>query len=249
MKLLLLNPNTSQGVTEQLLAAARQAASPGTEIVAMTAHRGVPYISTRTEEAIAAVAVLEILAEHNHAYDGAIIAAFGDPGLLSAKELFDFPVVGLAEASMLSACMLGRRFGIVTFAHALGDWYQDSVARDRMEARCAGIRSLDEPFTTIADVQTEKEDKLIELAIKSVEEDGADVVILAGAPLAGLASKVADRVPVPLVDCSMAAVVQLEAAARLGTTRKAAKGSSRRPDAKSSFGLTEALRRRIAHED
>jgi 5-methylthioadenosine/S-adenosylhomocysteine deaminase len=30
--------------------------------------------------------------------------------------LFDVPIVGLAEAAMLSACMLGRRFSIVTFA-------------------------------------------------------------------------------------------------------------------------------------
>lgn len=245
MKLLLLNPNTTDAVTTQLMTAAQAAAAPDVEIIGLTATTGVPYISTRTEEAIAAVATLELLAHHHQAYDGAIIAAFGDPGLLAAKELFDFPVVGLAEASMLSACALGRRFGIVTFAHALGDWYEDSVRRDRLQDRCAGIRALDEPFAAITDVQREKQDKLVALAIESVEQDGADVVILAGAPLAGLAAAVADRVPVPLVDCCMAAVVQLEAAVRL-RPRKAMVGSGRRPAPKSSSGLDAALAARIA---
>jgi len=247
MRILLLNPNTTQALTDLLFAAARKAAAPDVEIDAITATRGVPYISTRTEEAIAAVSTLEILAERHRSYDGAIIAAFGDPGLAAAKELFDFPVVGLAEASMLLACTLGRRFGIVTFAHDLGDWYADSVHRDRMEARCAGIRALDEPFSAGSDVQREKEDKLVELAMASVVRDGADVVILAGAPLAGLAHKIADRVPVPLVDCCMAAVVQLVAAIRLGT-RKATAGSGRRPASKPSKGLDRALAARIAGE-
>lgn len=247
MRILLVNPNTTQEITDLLLAAARQAAAPDVEIDPVTASRGVPYISTRTEEAVAAVATLELLAQHHAGYDAAIIAAFGDPGLAAAKELFDIPVVGLAEASMLSACVLGRRFGIVTFAHALGDWYADSVRRDRLEDRCAGIRSLDEPFAAVSDVQREKQDKLVDLAMASVNEDGADVVIIAGAPLAGLAGVVAGRIPVPLVDCCMAAVVQAEAAVRLGT-RKATAGSGRRPAPKPSVGLDAALAARIAGE-
>ncbi len=29
-----------------------------------------------------------------------VIAAFGDPGLIAARELFDLPIVGMAEAAM-----------------------------------------------------------------------------------------------------------------------------------------------------
>ena len=247
MRILLLNPNTTGAITGLLHAAALKAAAPDVTIDAITAERGLPYISTRTEEAIAAVATLEMLARHHAGYDAAIIAAFGDPGLWAAKELYDIPVVGLAEASMLSACALGRRFGIVTFAHDLGDWYEDSVRRERMEARCAGIRSLDEPFAAVSDVQREKHNKLVELAMAAVEEDGADVVIIAGAPLAGLAEQVKAQVPVPLVDCCMAAVVQATGAVRLGTL-KATRGSGRRPAPKPSTGLDARLAARLSGE-
>ena len=146
MRILLLNPNTTKEVTERLWAAGRSVAAHGTELIPLTAARGVPYIATRAEAQIGGAIALEMLAEHHATVDAAIIAAFGDPGLLGARELFDIPVIGLAEAAMLTACMLGRRFAIVTFARALGPWYQDCVDMHGLNARCAGIRTLDSAF-------------------------------------------------------------------------------------------------------
>src|SRR5262249_53748800 len=101
-------------------------------------------------------------------------------------------------------------------------------------------------FRSIVDVQEEKEALLVELANKAVSDDEADVVILGGAPLAGLNTKVADRIPVPLVDPVAAAVKQAEALLALGP-RKAAAGTFRRPDAKSTVGLSDALAAHIEH--
>ncbi|OCO98860.1 MULTISPECIES: aspartate/glutamate racemase family protein [unclassified Ensifer] len=246
MKILLLNPNTSAGVTDLLLAAGQQVSAPGTTVVPLTASRGVPYISTRAEAQIGGAIALEMLAEHHDHVDAAIIAAFGDPGLLGARELFDIPVVGMAEAAMLSACMLGRRFAIVTFARALGPWYHECVAMHGLEHRCAGIRMLDGTFGSISSVQEEKEALLVELANRAVEEDEADVVILAGAPLAGLAAKVRDRIPVPVVDQIAAAVKQAEALVAL-KPRKAIAGTFRRPEPKPTVGIEGPLADRIEH--
>ncbi len=73
------------------------------------------------------------------------------------------------------------------------------------------------------------------------------MIILAGAPLAGLAAKVADRIAVPLVDQAQAALRQAETLAALAP-RKAAAGRFSRPGPKPSVGLSEALARRLAHE-
>jgi allantoin racemase len=246
VKILLLNPNTTTAVTELLRAAGAQVASPGTELVAMTASRGVPYIATRAEAQIGGAIALEMLAEAGTKFDAAVIAAFGDPGLFGARELFDIPVVGLAEAAMLTACMAGQRFSIVTFARALAPWYQECVAMHGLGARCAGIRTLDDGFRSIADVQAEKEDMLVTLANRAVEQDGADVVILSGAPLAGLAAKVSHRIPVPVIDPVAAAVRQAETLAVL-KLRKAVAGTFRRPDAKATIGLAEPLAAVIEH--
>lgn len=240
MRILVLNPNTSSGITDRLMGAARAVASPGTELVALTAPRGFPYIATRAEAQIGGAIALEMLAEHHAGVDAAIIAAFGDPGLLGARELFDLPVVGMAEAAMLTACMLGKRFAIVTFARALGPWYAECVETHGLGGRLAGIRMLDGHFASVSDVQEEKEELLVQLAHAAVEEDEADVVILAGAPLAGLADKVKHRIPVPVVDQMAAALKQAETLVSLGL-RKATAGSFRRPAAKATLGLPASL--------
>jgi allantoin racemase len=246
VKILLLNPNTTADVTDLLHAAGTKVASPGTELVVATAKRGVPYIATRAEAQIGGAIALEMLAEAGSSVDAAVIAAFGDPGLFGARELFDIPVVGLAEAAMLTACMLGRRFAIVTFARALAPWYQECVAMHGLDARCAGIRTLDGTFRSISDVQAEKEDLLVTLANRAVEQDDADVVILSGAPLAGLADKVRDRISVPVVDPIAAAVRQAETLVAL-KPRKAVAGTFRRPDPKPTVGLAEPLAAVIEH--
>lgn len=248
MRLLLLNPNTSTGMTERMLAVGREVAAPGTELVPLTAPRGVPYIASRAEAQVGGAVALEMLAEHHDGIDAAIVAAFGDPGLFAARELFDRPVVGMAEAAMLTACMLAQRFAIVSFATALGPWYAECVAAHGLTGRCAGIRLLDSPFRDVGAVQEEKEHLLVKLALATVRENGADAIILAGAPLAGLAGRVADRIPVPIVDPVAAAVKQAEALVAL-RPRKAEAGTFRRPPAKPTRGLSEALARRIAHVD
>ena len=240
MQILLLNPNTSTGVTDRMLAAAKRIASPATEIVARTAPRGVPYIATRAEALIGGAIALEMMAEHGKAADAVIVGAFGDPGLGGLRELAAVPVIGLAEAAMLTACMLGRRFSIVTFAQALGPWYEECVDYHGLTSRLAAIRFLTTPFRDVTNVQDELGDAIIEIANRSVAEDNADVVILAGAPLAGFAETIRNRVPVPLVDGVAAAVRQAETLVDLHP-RKATMGSYRRPDPKPSTGLPPAL--------
>ena len=246
MRILLANPNTSQSVTDRLAAAARAVASPGTEVVAVTASIGVPYIATRAEAAIGAYALLGLLADHAAGADAVVVAAFGDPGLDAARELLAVPVVGMAEASMLTACMLGRRFAIVTFATALGNWYQDAVDRVGLGARCSGIHSLGEPFADIGAVAEEKAAKLVALCAVAVA-GGADACILGGAPLAGLAATIAGQVPVPLVDGAGAALRQAETLVAL-RPRNVAAGGFRRLAAKPVQGLPPALAR-LFHGD
>jgi allantoin racemase len=248
MRILMINPNTTAAMTQRMLAVARSAAAPATELAAVTAARGVPYIATRAEAQIGGATVLELLAENHVGSDAAIIAAFGDPGLLGARELFSVPVVGVSEAAMLTACMLGRTFSIVTFSRALGPWYRECVEIHGLASRLASIRMVDRPFQSVADVQEEHQELLVSAADRAVTEDGADVVIFGGGPLAGLADRVKDRIDVPVVDPLAAAVKQAEALHAL-KARKAVKGAFRRPDPKPAIGVPDALARYLEHDD
>lgn len=246
MRILLINPNTTRAMTERMNDSAQAALAPDVDLVALTAEQGVPYIASRAEALVAGTTTLEMIARHQHGMDAIVIAAFGDPGLIAARELFDLPITAMAEAALLTACMLGPRFSIVTFSRALVPWYEDSVAAAGLDARCASIRVPDVGFNSVNEVQHELEDHLVALARRTVEEDKADVVILAGAPLTGLAARIADRVPVPLVDPLDAAIGQATLLARL-RTRPAGAGRFARPGAKPAIGLPPALAAWIEH--
>src|ERR1700727_1228892 len=177
MRILILNPNTTEEVTSLMLDAGRAVASPGVELEAITAPRGFPYIASRAEAQIGGAVALEMLAETQGCFDAAILAAFGDPGLLGARELFDFPVIGVSEAAMLTACMLGGQFLVITFANGLCAWYRDCVAMHRLEGRCAGVVAIDRNFGSLEDARETNWPALVDLANKAIAERDADVAI------------------------------------------------------------------------
>lgn len=248
MKLLIVNPNISDSVTGLIEAEARRAASPGVELTLLTAPFGVAYIETRAEAAVGAYATLNLLAEHYPGHDAAVVAAFGDPGLAAAREMLPIPVVGLTEAALMSAAMLGGRFSIVAISRRIRAWYQETVDQHRLGGRLASIRCLDEALADIGSVQADKGEQLLALCETAVREDGADVIIIAGAPLAGLARSIAGRIPVPVVDGVSSAVRHAETLAALGP-RAASAGSYAPPPEKDCKGLPPALARLIGRKE
>jgi Asp/Glu/hydantoin racemase len=240
MKLLLINPNISEDVTKVMAEEARKSASPGTEIVTTTARFGVLYIENRAEAAIASHAVLDALAEHGAGVDAAIVSAFGDPGLAAARELYDLPIVGLAESALLMAWTLGHRYSIVAMTPRLGLWFRECAQQHGLDGRLASVRALADGPTDIAKAKEQLREKLVAESLRAVQEDGAEVVILGGGPIAGLARECRDRIPVPALDGVSCAVRLAEALVGLGP-RPPQRGSFARPPAKPNRGLSPAL--------
>ncbi|PZW42112.1 Asp/Glu/hydantoin racemase [Humitalea rosea] len=211
MRLLVVNSNTSDSVTARIATTARDAARPGTEVAAVSAPFGLPLIVSRADWLVAGPATLAALAAAKGSYDAAVVACFGDPGVEAAKELFDVPVVGISEAAFHAAAMLGRRFGVVSFTAALRPMFEECLARNGLASRCSGFRMGPAFAGDPGRVAEERREMIVALCRAAVEEDGAEVVILGGGPLAGLAPAIAPSVAVPLVDGTVAAVRMAEA--------------------------------------
>jgi Asp/Glu/hydantoin racemase len=249
MKLLVVNPNITESVSQLIGAEAKRGASPGTDITMLTAPFGVAYIETRLEALIGAYASLVAVAENLKGHDAVVIAAFGDPGVAGIREALEVPVVGMTEAALASASLLGQRFSIVAISKRIAPWYRETVEHYGFAGRLASIRSLDRPLRDIGNVQGEHTAALKEACMSCIENDGADVIILAGGPLAGLARAIAGEIPVPVVDGVSSAVRHAETLVALkpGVARS---GSFAAPPSKPNAGLppaiAELLRRRAA---
>lgn len=240
MHLLLINPNISASVSALIEAEARRSVSPGNTVEVLTAPFGVAYIETRFEALIGAYAAAQLAAEHHARADAVIVAAFGDPGLAGLREALPCPVTGLSEAALASACLMGHRFSIVAISSRIRAWYRETVEHNGLAGRLASIRGLDEALADIGTVQGDHRAQLLAVANRCVDEDGADVIVLAGAPLAGLARSLVDELPVPAVDGVSSAVRHAETliALRPSPPRK---GSFARPPVKANQGLPPAI--------
>lgn len=213
MRILLINANTTAAITDRLVAIANAMAPQGVAFTGATGRFGARYIASRAASAIAAHAALDAYAEHGAGADAVLLGCFGDPGLDALRELAPVPVLGLADASAAAAA--GRRFGVVTGGATWKPMLEEFFASRGHGARLAGVRTV---APSGGEIARDPEGALALLAAAcraSAEEDGADVVILGGAGLAGLAAPLAPRVPVPVI-CSVEAGVRAAIAA-LGT--------------------------------
>ena len=245
MRLLLINPNISASVSALIRAEAQRSAAAGTEVDVVTAPFGVAYIETRFEALIGAYAAAQLAGEHHADYDAVIVAAFGDPGLAGLREVLPVPVTGLTEAALASAHLLGHRISVIAISQRIQAWYREVIEGYGFGARLASIRALDRPLASIGGIQQEHAPALKALAERAVDEDGAEVIVLAGAPLAGLARFLNGQLPVPVVDGVSSAVRHVETLAALQPGR-ARRGSFAVPPAKPNQGLPESIVRLLA---
>ncbi|WP_431281382.1 aspartate/glutamate racemase family protein [Humitalea sp. 24SJ18S-53] len=235
MRLLLLNGNTDPAITD-LLARKAAAALPrlglaGITLVPVTARFGARYIASESAAAIAGHAVLDAVAEHASDVDAIAIACFGDPGLAAAREIFPGPVVGMADASVAAAAALHPCFALLTGGAAWVPMLRAFCLVRGFGPDQALVRGIAPTGDMIARDPATAAIMLSETATQAVE-DGAGVVVLGGAGLAGIAPLVAPHVAAPVLD-SLDCLL-LGAAAARGPIRLAGAGTP-------SVGLGPAL--------
>lgn len=217
-RVLLVNGNSSQSVTERLVHLAR-AAAPGTEFIPATPEKAPRYVSTPEDVLAAAPAVLDAIAASggDPAPDACLIACFGEPGLFAARSRFPFPVLGMAQASVLQALHHGPRYAVLTLGEHWPVMLPPLFERYGLGTGCVGIERVEgRPLDLAADPETAA--RLVETAAQRVADRLApDAIIIGGAALTGLTTRMADRQNLPpLIDCLHASIAQIGAAIGFG---------------------------------
>jgi len=89
------------------------------------------------------------------------------------------------------------------------------VRKYGFEKRCASIRATG---LGIVAIDKEKREKLVQEGIKAVKEDGAEVLILGCAGMAGIDKKIEKEVGVPVIDGVVSALMMMESLIRYGVS-------------------------------
>ncbi|MFP1879696.1 aspartate/glutamate racemase family protein [Lonsdalea quercina] len=214
-----INPNTSREMTETIGSAARRAAHAGTEILSVCASHGAPSIEGHADEAIAALGVLEqIRLGRAQGVHGHVIACFGDPGLLAARELAAAPVVGIAEAAMHMATLVATRFSIVTTLPRTLIIARHLLHQYGFERHCAALHAIDLPVLALEDGQGLAQQKVREQCIQAKQKDGSGAIVLGCGGMADLAVELTRELEIPVIDGVSAAVKLVESLVGMGLT-------------------------------
>ncbi len=205
-RLLVINPNTSESVTERLHACI-QAALPDVDVCAATARFGAPYISSETSYAVAGHAVLDAWADscsrHRESPDAVLIGCFGDPGLFALRECCSARVTGLAEAAFLEAAAVGR-FAVVTGGDAWGPILKRFARTMDLGDALLGVHTVAPTGAQLAAKPAMALELLTQACRDASERWPCDAIILGGATLAGLAVTIQPKINVPMIDSVLA---------------------------------------------
>lgn len=191
-----------------------------TQLTVLCPDKGPESIESAYDEAQAIPPTLELVKRANQeGYHAVVLACFSDPGLEPAKEISEIPVVGIEESTLHMAAMLGAKFCVVTPRTQRIPSKETHVHKLGLDYFLASVRSLDLSVAeTDADPGKTKK-RVLEVAQKAVEEDGAEVIILGCAGMAGYAEEIERKLRVKVLDPSAVALKVAEAMADLGLTQ------------------------------
>jgi len=211
MKLLIINPNSDIAMTAVIRQTAEDFAHGAFEVVCMPTPRASGFIDSYQDEAEAAAGMMALVDEHADQFDGVLVACMDDPNLDAIKEVTAKPVVGIAEAAMKIASMIGHRFSIVSTSRASVANHQVLARKYYMEALLASVRY---PEGDAADLS--EEERFFEAARAAVDEDMAEVIVLGCAGLADMAKRLETRLKVPVLDGVVCGLIILSGMVKSG---------------------------------
>lgn len=218
MNLLIANPNTSPVVLEVMMESARRAAHADTHLVGICSPGGTRNIDCAYGDYLSAPHTIEAVREKTarETFDAVVLAGFGNVGIYALKEVLEIPVVSISEASMAMASLLGHRFTTLTMLEQFIPYQQDLVRLYGFEAKCASVRAIN---VNVEAAAVERERTLADLTVqvnRIVEEDGAEVVILACGGLCGYDQALSAAAGIPVIDPVVAGVKMAESFVSVG---------------------------------
>jgi allantoin racemase len=218
MRILVINPNTTQAMTDEIGHVAVAAAGPGTEIDTVQPEAGPRSIEGQADEVLAGYHTLDVVASTRGRYDAYVIACYGDPALAACREVSSVPVIGIAEASFHMASLVAYKWSIVTVLPRVKPMLEELVHRNGMEMRCASIRCT--PLTVLEieeDLERTKR-MMVDEARSAIAEDGAEAILLGCAGLGPLDKWMQQQLDVPVLDGVACAVKLAEGLHHYGIT-------------------------------
>jgi Asp/Glu/hydantoin racemase len=218
-RILVLNPNSSETITASMDAALSDLRfAGGPEIVCETLRDGPPGIETQRHVESVVLPIADYFT--NNAADAYVIGCFSDPGLHVSREMVSKPVLGIAESALLAAIGLGQKVGIVAIKQGSIGRHMRIVHQMGLDKQLAGDRALNIGVTELQSAAGTI-DRIVEIGTELRDIDGADVLVLGCSSMGTFRAEIEQRLGLPVVDPTQAAVMRAIGLLALGYNKVA----------------------------
>ncbi|MEY8098315.1 aspartate/glutamate racemase family protein [Falsihalocynthiibacter sp. S25ZX9] len=199
MRILYINPNATEAMTDSIVAAARAAVSK-TDIMGWTNHDGPVVIQGPRDGEAAVDGILALLPRARaERVDAIVIACFDDTGLMQVRAAAHCPVIGIGQAAMTVAALYAGPFAIVTTLAASVPVITANVASYGYDQACSGVFASG---LAVLEVEAGGSDveKQMAKSIATAQDAGAQSVILGCAGMSHLKPALSDKTRFRLID-------------------------------------------------
>ena len=232
MRILVVNVNTTDSITQAIARQAQAVAAPGTEIIGLTPAFGAESVEGNFESYLAAIAVMDCVMSYDRPFDAVIQAGYGEHGREGLQELLNVPVVDITDAAASTAMFLGRAYSVVTTLDRTVPLIEDRLKLSGLWDRCASVRTSGMAVLELESSPHKALEAIVRQAELAVREDKAEVICLGCGGMAGLDERIRQLTGVPVIDGVSAAVTIAESVVRLGlSTSKVRTYATPRPKA------------------
>ncbi|MFT6944804.1 MAG: allantoin racemase, partial [Yoonia sp.] len=216
--LIIINPNSSQVVTDGIDVAVDPLRRFGTPMRCLTLPEGPAGIESQKQADLTIAPMLRLAAAQQDAA-GYVIACFGDPGLHALRDQTTLPVIGIQEAAVMTALALGQKFGVIAIMPASIPRHLRAFGAMGVLDRLAGDRALGLGVTDLADPDKSL-GAMIAIGKRLRDDDGANVLIMGCAGMAQYRATLESETGLPVVEPCQAAVAMALGYIALGLSHK-----------------------------
>lgn len=205
-RVLVINPNSNQAVTDDMAEALAPLAIPGrVEIDCATLTEGPFGIESQHDADSVVLPLRQMVLERDDA-NAFVIACYSDPGLAVCREATPKPVFGIQESGLFSALQRGQRVGVLALGLKSIKRHLPYIRALGLDSRLAGERPL---HLSVAESERPEALPRIEaVARELIDQDFADTLLLGCAGMAQHRPILEARLGVPVTDPTQAATVQ-----------------------------------------
>lgn len=200
MRILYIEPVGTNSFVPVLKRFLSSIASQYTEIEVTSLEKGPIDLEYHSYSAqIAQELLSKVKNAEDDGYSAAVIGCFYDPELMAAREVVKMPVVGVGEASMHLASLLGSKFSILIGRRKWLSRMENNAKAYGLESRIASWRILNLSVSEMADIEKTKAAAVRE-SEAAISEDGAEVIVLGCTGLCGIAKELQESLGIPVID-------------------------------------------------